>query len=132
MSRTTAGGLFVSCGKASTGVGPEPGFRGTRGPMLMWIGPVTSSRTRLENDMFSKLDPGVPWNLIGQPYTLCSTQLETETFAALPPPKRKTDQRVLKYEFVTVTFRQLPKSAQASSSESTTQLEIVTYSALMK
>ena len=38
-------------------------------PTLMLIGPVTSSRMRFENDMFSKREPRLPWNLNGQPYT---------------------------------------------------------------
>ena len=59
-------------------------------------------------------------------------QLETVMFSATPPPNRKTDQRVLKTQFVTVTNLQLPNSAQASSCESTVQFVTVTYSALMK
>src|SRR3954451_17416092 len=47
----------------------RPGRGRLEGPMLIWIGPVTSSRTMFENDMFSKRDPGLPWNLMGQPYT---------------------------------------------------------------
>lgn len=35
-------------------------------------------------------------------------------FSATPPPKRNSDQRVLKEELVTVTYLQLPKRAHAS------------------
>ena len=55
-----------------------------------------------------------------------------EIFSDTPPPKRKTDHRVLKTEFVIVMNLQLPNIAQASSCERTVQLLTVTYSALMK
>jgi hypothetical protein len=58
--------------------------------------------------------------------------LETVIFPADPPPKRKTDQRVLKVQLVMVTNRLLPNSAQASSWHATLQLEILTYSLLFK
>src|SRR5215471_10887719 len=102
------------------------------GPTLIVIGPVTSWRTMLEKTMRSKRDPGVPWNLNGQPYTWCSTQLDTVMFSATPPPKRNTDHRVLNVEFVTVTNLQLPNSAQPSSCVCTLQLSTVTNSQLMK
>jgi hypothetical protein len=53
-------------------------------------------------------------------------------FSAVPPPKRKTDQRVLKVQLVTVTNLQLPKSAQTSSCARTVQLLRCTYSQLTK
>src|SRR6185437_4060076 len=65
-------------------------------PTEIEMGPVTLSRTRLEKDMFSKTEPGSPWNLMGQPKTSARRQLEMVTFSAWPPPKRKTDQRVEK------------------------------------
>src|SRR5215471_18712545 len=98
----------------------------------MLIGPVTSCRTMLENAMRSNREPGLPWNLNGQPYTWCSTQLDTVTFSATPPPKRNTDHRVLNVEFVTVTNLQLPNSAHPSSWVCTLQLSTVTNSQLMK
>ena len=48
-------------------------------------------------------------------------------FSATPPPKRKTDQRVLNVEFVTVTNLQLPNSAQASSWQWMSQSVTWTY-----
>src|SRR5215472_2751525 len=98
----------------------------------MQIGPVTSSSTRFENVIRSNREPGVPWNLIGQPNTFVSTQLETVMFSAIPPPKRNTDHRVLNREFATITFLQLPNSAHASSCERMRQFDTVTYSELMK
>lgn len=53
-------------------------------------------------------------------------------FSAEPPPKRKTDQRVLNELLVMVMNLQLPNIAQASSCDFTMQLETVAYSALMK
>src|SRR4051812_38791875 len=96
-----------------------PGFAdgwpagGRCGPRPIEMGPVTSLSTRLENEIFSKRDRASQRSLIGQPYVLWMTQFETTIFSASPVPKRKTDQRVLKVQFVIVTNLQLPKSAQA-------------------
>ena len=69
---------------------------------------------------------------MGHPYTSWSRQLETVMLLAEPPPKRKTDQRVLKELLVMVMNFQLPNMAHASSCDFTMQLETVAYSALMK
>jgi hypothetical protein len=53
-------------------------------------------------------------------------------FFALPPPKRNTDQRVLNVQFVIVMNSQFPKSAHASSCESTVQFLIATNLELTK
>ena len=60
------------------------------------------------------------------------TQFEMVMFSGSPPPKRNTDQRVLKVLLVTVTNLQLPKSAQASSCACMSQLLMWTYWLLMK
>src|ERR1700722_614646 len=96
MLRTTGSavsGLGAGRCSASTAWGRVPG---APGPTLKLIGPVTFCSTRLEKDMFSNRDPRSAWNLIGHPYTSWSRHLETVMFSAKPPPKRKTDQRVLK------------------------------------
>src|SRR5579859_3625999 len=102
------------------------------GPLPMEMGPVTLRMTRLENEMRSKRDLGPQRILIGQPKTSYMRQLEMTMSFAWPPPKRKTDQRVLNSQLVMVTFWQLPKSAQASSWLSTLQLLMWTCVVLMK
>src|SRR5438067_3714464 len=54
-------------GLARGGGAPGAVGRGPRGPTLTWMGPVTSCRMRLEKDMFSYREPGLPWNLMGHP-----------------------------------------------------------------
>src|ERR1700743_2418514 len=125
-------GCLVSFGNVGCKPASTFSFRRVLGPRLIWIGPVTCCRTRLEKEIFSKRDPSLPWNLMGHPKTSYRTQLETERCSAPPPPKRKTDHRVLKTEFVTVMNLQLPNIAQASSCDRIVQLLTVTYSALMK
>src|SRR3954471_7317137 len=85
------------------------------GPAPIEIGPVTFFITRLENVIFSYRDPGAHRSLMGHPNVSEMMQFDTVIFSASPPPKRKTLQRVLKEQFVTVTNLQLPNSAHASS-----------------
>src|ERR1035437_6671206 len=87
--------------------------RRLRAPKPIEMGPVTWFMVRFENDMFSNREFAPPRSLIGQPKTTSMMQLETVMFSATPPPNRKTDQRVLKEQFVTVTNLQLPNSAHA-------------------
>src|SRR5277367_2719357 len=107
--------------------------RRRREPRQMEIGPVTLFMTRFENEKFSKCEfPSPPRIFIGQPKTVSMMQLETAMFIAVPPPNRKTDQRVLNEQFVTVMNLQLPNNAQASSWHWMSQLETCIYSQLMK
>src|SRR4051794_38523599 len=112
MFRTTAGLRSGSATAGCVSAGPLVERR-CAGPMLMLIGPVTSLNTRFENEMFSNREPGLPCILIGQPYTWYIRQFDTLMFSATPPPKRKTDQRVMNAQLVIVKNLQLPNSAHA-------------------
>src|SRR5690349_17889100 len=101
-TRSVAGCVAASVVASMAACIVAPPRRHGDDPAPMLIGPVTSSNTRFENDMFSNLDPGSQRILIGQPNTCRIRQFVTTMFSAIPPPKRNTDHRVLNEQLLTM------------------------------